>query len=90
MRYYLTKEEMDKLENLADYALSVHSKQEAKKYIQQMKFVISDVWGTSKNILSGMIAAVESATGTVTDKTNRVSIARQLIIKAEMYCVGKS
>ena len=57
MKYYLTHEEMEKLENLAEFALSAHNKQDAKRYIQQMRFVINDVWGASKNILNEMIVA---------------------------------
>ena len=90
MKYYLTPEEMEKLEKLADYALSAHNKQDAKRYIQQMRFVINDVWGASKNILNEMVATVSDATGQVADKAHRVSIANQLIIKAKMNCVEKS
>lgn len=90
MKYYLTQEEMEKLEKLADYALSAHNKQDAKRYVQQMRFAINDVWGASKNILNEMIAAVDNATGMVSDKTNKVSIAKQQIIKAKMYCIDKN
>ena len=90
MKYYLTPEEMEKLEKLADYALSAHNKQDAKRYVQQMRFVINDVWGASKNILNEMIAAVDNATGMVSDKTNKVSIAKQQIIKTKMFCVEKA
>lgn len=90
MKYYLTQEEMEKLEKLADYALSAHNKQDAKRYVQQMRFAINDVWGASKNILNEMIAAVDDATGMVSDKTNKVSIAKQQIIKAKMYCIDKN
>ena len=81
---------MEKLEKLADYALSAHNKQDAKRYVQQMRFAINDVWGASKNILNEMIAAVDNATGMVSDKTNKVSIAKQQIIKAKMYCIDKN
>ena len=81
---------MEKLEKLADYALSAHNKQDAKRYVQQMRFAINDVWGASKNILNEMIAAVDDATGMVSDKTNKVSIAKQQIIKAKMYCIDKN
>lgn len=87
MKYYLTPEEMEKLEKLAYYALSAYNKQDAKRYVQQMRFVINDVWGASKNMLNEMVAAVSDATGQVADKTHRVSIANQLIIKAKMNCV---
>ena len=90
MKYYLTQEEMEKLENLADYALSSHNKQDAKRYVQQMRFVINDVWGASKNMLNEMVAAVSDATGQVADKARRVSIANEWIIKAKMNCVEKS
>lgn len=90
MRYYLSEEEMNKIELLAEYALCAHNKEDAKKYIQQIYFVISDVLGASKNILNEMIAAVENAAGTVADKINRVTIAKQLILKAKMYCVNKN
>ena len=78
----------DRIRNLID-ALSAHNKQDAKRYVQQMRFVINDVWGASKNMLNEMVAAVSDATGQVADKTHRVSIANQLIIKAKMNCVEK-
>lgn len=87
MKYYLTQEEMEKLEKLADYALSARSKQDAKRYIQQMRFAINDVWGATKNILNEMIAAIDNATGMVSDKETKVSTANQLIIKAQLFCV---
>ena len=90
MKYYLTQEEMSKMENLADCALSVHNKQDAKRYIQQMRFAINDVWGASKNILNEMIAAIDNATGMVSDKATKVSTAKQLIKKAQMFCVEKN
>ena len=89
MKYYLTQEEMEKVEKLANYALSARNKQDANKYIQQMRFAINDVWGSSKNMLNEMVAAVSDATGQVADKAHRVSIANQLIIKAKMNCVEK-
>ena len=89
MKYYLTQEEMEKLEKLADCALSAHNKQDAKRYVQQMRFAINDVWGASKNMLNEMVAAVSDATGQVADKAHRVSVANQLIIKAKMNCVEK-
>lgn len=87
MKYYLTKEEMDKIEELADYALSAHNKQDAKKYVQQIRLAVNDVWGASNNILNEMVAAIDNATGMVSDKEIKVSTAKQLIIKAEMFCV---
>ena len=89
MKYYLTQEEMEKVEKLANYALSARNKQDANKYIQQMRFAINDVWDSSKNMLNEMVAAVSDATGQVSDKAQRVSIANQLIIKAKMNCVEK-
>ena len=90
MKYYLTQEEMHKMEKLADCALSAHNKQDAKKYIQQMRFAINDVCGASKNILNEMIAAVDNAAGMVSDKASKASTAKQLIIKAQMFCVEKN
>ena len=90
MKYYLTHEEMEKLENLAEFALSAHNKQDAKRYIQQMRFVINDVWGASKNILNEMVATIDNATGMVSDKDHKVSVAKQQIIKVKMFCVEKS
>lgn len=87
MKYYLTKEEMDRLENLAEMALSANNKKEAEKYIQNMNFAIRDVWGPSGNILNEMISAVNNATGRISNKTRNLDIARQLIIKARMFCV---
>ena len=90
MKYYLTHEEMEKLENLAEFALSAHNKQDAKRYIQQMRFVINDVWRASKNILNEMVATIDNATGMVSDKDHKVSVAKQQIIKVKMFCVEKS
>ena len=90
MKYYLTPEEMEKLEKLADYALSAHNKQDAKRYVQQMRFVINDVWGASKNMLNEMVATIDNATGMVSDKDHKVCVAKQQIIKAKMFCVEKS
>ena len=73
MKYYLTKEEMDKIEELADYALSAHNKQDAKKYVQQIRLAVNDVWGASNNILNEMVAAIDNATGMVSDKEIKVS-----------------
>ena len=90
MKYYLTKEEMDKIEELADYALSAHNKQDAKKYVQQIRLAVNDVWGASNNILNEMVAAIDNATGMVSDKDHKVSVAKQQIIKAKMYCIDKN
>lgn len=90
MKYYLTKEEMNKIEELADYALSAHNKQDAKRYVQQIRLAVNDVWGASNNILNEMVAAIDNATGMVSDKTNKVSIAKQQIIKTKMFCVEKA
>ncbi len=89
MKYYLTKEEMKEIEKLADYALSAQNKQDAKRYVQQMRFAINDIWGSSKNILNEMIAGIDNATGMVSDKATKTSTAKQLIIKAQMFCVEK-
>ena len=90
MKYYLTQEKMEKIQKLADSALFASNKQDAKRYIQQMHFVINDVCGASKNILNEMIAAIDNATGMVSDKESKVSTARQLIIKAQMFYVEKN
>lgn len=90
MKYYLTQEEMEKIENLAYCALSARNKQDAKRYIQQMHFAINDACGASKNILNEMIAAVDNATGMAPDKESKVSTASQLIITVQMFCVEKN
>ena len=81
---------MNKIEKLAECALSASNKEEAKKYIQQMRFATDDVWGASKNIWSEMIAVIDNAAGRVSDKARKESIANQLIIKAQMSCVEKN
>lgn len=90
MKYYLTQEEMDKIEILAEYALSAYNKQDAKTYILQINFLVQDIYGASRSILNEMISSVSNATGRVSDKERKKSIARQQIIKAQMLCVKNS
>lgn len=90
MRSYLTQEEMNKIERLAECALSADNKKEAQNYIKQMQFAISGILGSSRSILIEMISEVDHASGMVSNKESKVSVARQLIIKAQMFCVEQS
>ncbi len=85
----LTIEEFAKIEDLAEAALCAPNQPSAKKYIQQLNFAISSVWGSKRNMLTEMANAVANASGRVSDKEWKVRNARDLLIKAQMYCVEK-
>jgi len=89
MRYYLTEAEMNALERLAEAALTAGNQSEAKKYIREMEIAVSDVMGPSRNMLREMICAVEAARGRASYPTSGIDVARQLILKAQMFCVKK-
>lgn len=85
MRYKITQEEYNKIEELVYAALSAPNKQEAKRYIQQMYFVASDLGGAANNILHELIAETENASGKVADKYRKESFARMSLYKLRMF-----
>lgn len=87
MNYYITNEQMKEIEDRAENAMFVSSKEKAKRDIDRIRFIIGDVWGSNRNILSKMANAVSNASGSVADKETKVSIAREQLIKARMFCV---
>lgn len=87
MNHYITNEQMKEIEDRAENAMFVSSKEKAKKDIDRIRFIIGDVWGSNRNILSEMANAVSNASGSVADKETKVRIAREQLIKARMFCV---
>lgn len=51
MRYKITQEEFNRIEELVDAALSAPNKQEARRHTQQMNFMAPDLGGGANNIL---------------------------------------
>lgn len=87
MRYKYTVDEYKRIEELVICALSAQTKTEAKKYSEQINYVTFDVTGYSKNVLSEVIASTVAASGSIRNKAEMVSIARQYLVKFEMFCV---
>lgn len=87
MNYYITNEQMKEIEDRAEKAMFVSCKEQAKTDIDRIRFIIGDVWGSNRNILSEVANAVSNASGSVADKETKVRIAREQLIKARMFCV---
>lgn len=68
MRYKLTAEEYEKIERLVGCALSAINKAEAKRYIQQLHYIGSDLGGAANNILHELISSMDRASGQVQDR----------------------
>ena len=89
MKHYLTQSEMDRVEALCRSALDAPNKAAAQEYLTEAQYLVSDVFGPSRNILASAFAAVSNASGQVSDKATKVDVAEQAILKASMFCVGK-
>ncbi len=87
MRSKYTVDEYKRIEELVMYALSARTKAEAKKYTGQLNYVTFDVTGYSRNVLSEVISSTIAASGSIRNKAEMVSIARQYLSKFRMLCV---
>lgn len=87
MRNKYTVDEFKKIKELVICALSARTKAEAKKYSGQLNYVTFDVTGYSRNVLSEVIASTVAASGSIRNKAEMVSIAKQYLSKFEMLCV---
>lgn len=85
MRYKITQEEFNRIEELVDAALSAPNKQEARRHTQQMNFMAPDLGGGANNILHELIAETENASGRVADRNRKESFARTTLYKLEMF-----
>ncbi len=87
MRNKYTVDEYKRIEALVIYALSAKTKAEAKKYLGQLNYVTFDVTGYSRNVLTEVISSTTAASGSIRNKAEMVSIAKQYLRKFKMLCV---
>lgn len=64
MNNKFTKEEFAEIENLVECALSASSKDNARKYINKLRFLASKIdFGYNRNVYLEMVNYVDNATG---------------------------
>ncbi len=85
MRYKITQAEYTKIEELMHYALCAPNKNEAKRYIQELKATGYGLAGAVSNILSELCADVDNASGRVEDKVRKESFCRTDLYKLNMF-----
>ena len=87
MRDKYTLEEYQRIETLAEQAISAPNKAQAQRYSNQLLYIGRDVSNYSRQVFSELYSAVVSASGAVRDKEHYVADARYLLTKFKMHCV---
>lgn len=76
IRKKITQEEYQRIEHLAECALSAKNKAEANEYIQRLDYLCSGLVGAASIILSDLKGSLSNAAGRVPDKETRSYFVR--------------
>ena len=86
MKNKFTKKEFTEIENLVECALSASSKDNARKYINKLRFLASKIdFGYNKNVYLEMVNCVDNASGRYHNELE--SNAMQMVNKVAIFCV---
>lgn len=87
MKMYLSKEEFEKVEQLAHYAIQARNKKEAESYIHQLQGLGYGLMGRANNIFGELICYVINAAGGVSDKERKVGFVKERLYTLSFYGV---